>query len=64
MYSVAMCLLYEKIVTDLDTPGQGNGGRLLSNLYRNFGIIKSGFFFEKLYKIILESLLSTKNGRG
>lgn len=54
MYSVAMCLLYEKIVTDLDTPGQGNGGRLLSNLYRNFGIIKSGFFFKKLYKIILE----------
>ena len=54
MYSVAMCLLYEKIVTDLDTPGQGNGGRLLRNLYRNYGIIKSGFFFEKLYKIILE----------
>lgn len=46
MYSVAMCLLYEKIVTDLDTPGQCNGGRLLSNLYRNFGIINSSVKIE------------------
>ena len=61
VYSVAMSLLYENIISydDVEQPGRSNGARLLKDLVSNYGLIKKGF---KLYNLtsIIKSY-STKN---
>lgn len=54
VYSLTMSLLYENIVAyeETETPSRKNGGRLLKELFSNYGLIKSGFHFSILKKII------------
>ena len=47
VYSLTMSLLYENIVAyeETETPSRKNGGRLLKELFSNYGLIKRGFHF-------------------
>ena len=54
VYSLIMSLLYENIINyeETEKPGRTNGGRLVKELLNDYGLVKDGFFFKKLYKII------------
>lgn len=63
VYSLAMSLLYENIISyeDVLNPGRSNGGRLIKELFNEYGLVKCGFKFKDLIKIIKK--YQTKNWR-
>lgn len=54
VYSVIMSLLYENIISyeETEKPGRTNGSRLVKELSNDYGLVKGGFYFKKLHKII------------
>lgn len=52
VYSVAMCLLCEQIVSDLAAKGRSKGDRLLRELFDEYGMVRSGFEFIQMKEII------------
>ena len=56
VYSLTMSLLYENIVAyeETETPSRKNGGRLLKELFSNYGLIKSGFHFSMQHIYIVD----------
>ena len=63
VYSLTMSMLYENIIHHEETekPGRSNGGRLLKELFSDFGLVKDGFNFRVLKRIIEK--YKTKNWR-
>lgn len=56
VYSVVMCMLYENIICDneRETQSRTSGGKLLKELFTNHGLVKGGFYFDKLVSLINE----------
>lgn len=54
VYSLVMSLLYENIIRyeETEKPSRSNGGRLLKELFSDHGLIKDGFYFKVLKRII------------
>lgn len=52
VYSVAFCMLYEQMVSDVEAAGRSKGDRLLRDLFDNYGMIRQGFYFRDLKAII------------
>lgn len=61
LYSLSMSLLYENIIQYEETrkPSRSNGGRLMKELFSNYGLIKDGFHFKVLKRIIDKYKTST-----